>query len=203
MYFLDVCMYFRCVMTHVCFFFLMIRRPPRSTRTDTFPYTTLFRSPPGGPVGALHRHRLRSPRARGRLRSVMAHGGPRRRAAEPGRLPPGRPAPQPIMLVRGQDGVIRAHHNTCKHRGAMLLSEPCGNNGRPMVCTYHSWVYDLDGNLAGYPDAANFRELDPECVSLTSIRCETWGPLVFINLDPEDAPLQDTLAPVNDDLSEL
>src|SRR3546814_7291409 len=29
----------------VCFFFLMIRRPPRSTRTDTlFPYTTLFRS---------------------------------------------------------------------------------------------------------------------------------------------------------------
>src|SRR3546814_4381063 len=29
------------------FFFVMIRRPPRSTRTDTlFPYTTLFRSPP-------------------------------------------------------------------------------------------------------------------------------------------------------------
>src|SRR3546814_13984177 len=66
--------------------------------------------------------------------------------------------PQPIMLVRGQDGVIRAHHNTCKHRGAMLLSEPCGNTGRRMVCPYHSWVYDLDGNLVGYPDEANFRE---------------------------------------------
>src|SRR3546814_8758506 len=36
---------------YCCFFFLMIRRPPRSTRTDTlFPYTTLFRSGPGGPV---------------------------------------------------------------------------------------------------------------------------------------------------------
>src|SRR3546814_20214007 len=41
----------------VSFFFLMIRRPPRSTRTDTlFPYTTLFRSDRGGPFppGALH-----------------------------------------------------------------------------------------------------------------------------------------------------
>src|SRR3546814_19500278 len=38
-----MCVYF------VCFFFLMVRRPPRSTRTDTlFPYTTLFRSIVGG-----------------------------------------------------------------------------------------------------------------------------------------------------------
>src|SRR3546814_4366464 len=36
----------RLVITYRMFFFLMIRRPPRSTRTDTlFPYTTLFRSP--------------------------------------------------------------------------------------------------------------------------------------------------------------
>src|SRR3546814_1116482 len=48
----------------LCFFFLMIRRPPRSTRTDTlFPYTTLFRSPEAAPPGAagarpLHEQRL-------------------------------------------------------------------------------------------------------------------------------------------------
>src|SRR3546814_13616273 len=43
----DLCSYFR------CFFFLMIRRPPRSTRTDTlFPYTTLFRSAVGQRVDA-------------------------------------------------------------------------------------------------------------------------------------------------------
>lgn len=109
----------------------------------------------------------------------------------------------PLFLVRGTDREIRAHVNTCKHRGAALVSEDSGNVGRRVTCPYHSWVYDLEGNLAGYPDAANFRALDPTCVSLTSVRCETWGPLVFINLDPEAPPLNEYLATVGEDLSEM
>jgi len=76
----------------------------------------------------------------------------------------------PMFLVRGHDDVIRAHANTCKHRGAALLDQPSGNTGRRLTCPYHSWVYDLDGELVGYPDAENFRELDPTCVALTSVR---------------------------------
>lgn len=109
----------------------------------------------------------------------------------------------PVILVRDQAGAVRAHVNTCKHRGAALLAEPCGNTGRRMTCPYHSWVYDLDGTLVGYPDAANFRELDSACVDLTAVRCETWGPLVFICFDDDAPPLATFLGPVGDDLSEM
>lgn len=110
---------------------------------------------------------------------------------------------RPVVLVRGRDGVIRAFDNTCKHRGARLVEGPCGNAGRRMTCPYHSWVYDLEGTLVGYPEASNFRELDGDVVDLTPVRCETWGPLVFVNLDPDAAPLAEHLAPVSEDLSEM
>jgi len=111
--------------------------------------------------------------------------------------------PEPVVLVHGTDGEIRAFYNTCQHRGAALVADPCGNTGRRLTCPYHSWVYDLDGALVGYPETQNFPEMDRDCLSLRSVRCETWGPLVFVNLDDDAEPLADYLAPVNDDLSEL
>ena len=110
---------------------------------------------------------------------------------------------KPVVLVRGQDGEIRAFYNTCKHRGAALVTDTAGSVGRRLACPYHNWVYSLEGELVGYPDADNFPELDRDCLALTSIRCETWGPLVFINLDPSAMSLTDFLGPVADDLSEL
>lgn len=110
---------------------------------------------------------------------------------------------EPVVLVRETDDTVRAFYNTCKHRGAALVSEPCGNTGRRLTCPYHSWVYGLDGSLVGYPEAHNFNGLDKECLSLTQIRCETWGPLVFINLDGDAVPLNEYLGPIADDLSEL
>jgi phenylpropionate dioxygenase-like ring-hydroxylating dioxygenase large terminal subunit len=109
----------------------------------------------------------------------------------------------PVVLVRGRDGEVRAFHNTCQHRGAALVTDPAGNAGHRLTCPYHSWVYDLEGALVGYPDARDFGDLDRECVSLAPVRCETWGPLVFVNLDPDAEPLQRFLGPVADDLSEL
>jgi phenylpropionate dioxygenase-like ring-hydroxylating dioxygenase large terminal subunit len=111
--------------------------------------------------------------------------------------------PQPIMLVRGNDGTVRAFYNTCQHRGAALLDEVAGHAGRRLTCPYHSWVYDLDGALVGYPDASSFTDLDRDGLGLKPIRCETWGPLVFINLDPDAGPLEAFLRPVSEDLSEL
>ena len=109
----------------------------------------------------------------------------------------------PVVLVRGNDGEVRAHVNTCQHRGAALLTEACGNTGRRMTCPYHSWVYDLDGTLVGLPDAAGFRDLDPAGVGLTSVRCEHWGPLLFICLDDAAPPLSSFLGTVGEDLSEM
>lgn len=109
----------------------------------------------------------------------------------------------PILLVRGEDGTIRAFYNTCKHRGAALVADAAGTAGRRLTCPYHNWVYSLEGELVGYPDANNFPDLDRDCLALSAIRCETWGPLVFINTDPDATPLAEFLGPVARDLSEL
>lgn len=111
--------------------------------------------------------------------------------------------PKPVVLVRGQDDEIRAFYNTCKHRGAALVADGAGSTGRRLTCPYHNWVYALDGQLVGYPEADNFGDLDRDCLALTSVRCETWGPLVFINLDPDAGSLGAYLDQVGTDLSEL
>jgi phenylpropionate dioxygenase-like ring-hydroxylating dioxygenase large terminal subunit len=110
---------------------------------------------------------------------------------------------KPIVLLRADDGGVNAFVNTCKHRGAALVTEASGHAGRRLTCPYHSWVYGLDGALLGYPDTHNFPPLDKECLGLTPVRCETWGPLVFVNLDDGAPPLSEYLAQVGDDLSEL
>src|SRR4051794_4507285 len=46
----------------------------------------------------------------------------------------------PVMLIRGQDGLVRAFYNTCQHRGGPLVSDAAGNCGRRLVCGYHSWT---------------------------------------------------------------
>jgi phenylpropionate dioxygenase-like ring-hydroxylating dioxygenase large terminal subunit len=110
---------------------------------------------------------------------------------------------KPIVLLRTDDGEVNAFLNTCKHRGAALVTDASGHAGRRLTCPYHSWVYGLDGALLGYPDTHNFPPLDKECLSLTSVRCETWGPLVFVNLDDDAPALNEYLAQVGNDLSEL
>jgi len=111
--------------------------------------------------------------------------------------------PKPIIVLRSDSGEVRAFYNTCKHRGAALLAEATGNTGRRLTCPYHSWVYSLEGELVGFPEANNFADLERECLALTPIRCEAWGPLVFVNLDPHAVPLAEHLADVGRDLTSV
>jgi len=111
--------------------------------------------------------------------------------------------PGPIVLVRQEGDGVRAFFNTCQHRGSALVLEPSGHAGRRLTCPYHGWVYRLDGTLAGYPDAGDFDNLDASCLSLPEVRCETWGPFVFVNLDTEATPLTEWMGTVSSDLAEL
>jgi len=56
----------------------------------------------------------------------------------------------PMILLKDQDGTLRAFHNLCRHRGTELL-EGTGNCGKTIVCPYHRWTYMLDGRLRGLP----------------------------------------------------
>ena len=56
----------------------------------------------------------------------------------------------PVIVTRAADGTIHAFENQCAHRGALVCLNPCGNI-RNFTCIYHSWSYDLKGNLTGVP----------------------------------------------------
>jgi phenylpropionate dioxygenase-like ring-hydroxylating dioxygenase large terminal subunit len=67
---------------------------------------------------------------------------------------------QPILVVRGTDGVLRAFLNVCRHRSATVEAKPCGAGKRAFVCPYHGWSYDLTGRLLGITDGKAFGDLD-------------------------------------------
>jgi phenylpropionate dioxygenase-like ring-hydroxylating dioxygenase large terminal subunit len=101
----------------------------------------------------------------------------------------------PILVVRGKDRVIRAFYNTCRHRNAPVVHGSCGT-ARRLVCTFHSWSYDLEGALVAVPDEYAFAGLDRSERGLVPVRCETWLGFVFVNEDPGAQPLAEFLGPV-------
>lgn len=109
-------------------------------------------------------------------------------------------AGRPLVIVRGDDGSVRAFVNACRHRGAPVVRDACGTC-RLLVCQYHSWSYDHLGALVRVPDERDFVDLDVSARGLVPWRCETWGGLVFVNGDPDAMPLLDWLGPLADELS--
>lgn len=101
-----------------------------------------------------------------------------------------------ILVLRGDDGALRAFFNVCRHRGARLVEAPCGRLRGAIGCPYHAWTYGLDGRLLRAPRAAaGFRAED---YPLAQARFEVrWG-FLFVNLDPAAPGLADALADLPD-----
>lgn len=96
---------------------------------------------------------------------------------------------QGIILVRGEDGAVRAFHNACQHRGTRLLDDRRGNVGRHVVCPYHRWSYKLDGVLRVAPRTENVPGFDKARHPLKPVRVETFAGFHFINFDLNATPL--------------
>jgi phenylpropionate dioxygenase-like ring-hydroxylating dioxygenase large terminal subunit len=109
----------------------------------------------------------------------------------------------PVLLVRGRDGEVRALLNACRHRGAPVVSDCSGKVRRTLVCGFHAWTYDLTGKLVGVTEQRDFKNLNKEDRSLTSLRCEQWGGYLFVNFDKDAEPLLDWLGPVATRYSDL
>jgi Rieske 2Fe-2S family protein len=86
---------------------------------------------------------------------------------------------EPVILVRGRDGVLRAFYNVCRHRGTAVEERECGTAVR-FQCPYHAWIYDLDGRLVRAKHTEDLEDFSLETFGLTPIRCETWGGFVFL-----------------------
>ncbi|HZS04342.1 MAG TPA: SRPBCC family protein [Blastocatellia bacterium] len=100
-------------------------------------------------------------------------------------------ADEPIIVVRGADDRLRALSNVCRHR-AGPVAEGAGNR-KVFQCGYHGWTYRLDGKLHGTPEFEGVECFDKEQNCLPEFQVETWGGLVFVNLDRGSAPLAETL----------
>jgi choline monooxygenase len=106
-------------------------------------------------------------------------------------------AGEPIVVVRGDDGVLRAFSNVCRHRAAQVINQPEGHVTR-LRCRYHGWTYDLAGKLRGVPEFDGVADFCREDNGLLPVAVDVWGPLVFVQLpaSPPAPPLAEFLAPL-------
>lgn len=115
--------------------------------------------------------------------------------AEPGQYLTAELAGEPIAVVRGDDGALRGFFNVCRHRGARVLHEPCGQASK-LRCRYHGWTYDLAGRLRGVPEWDGVEDFARDDHGLPAVAVALWGPLVFASLAPRPAPLAELVAPI-------
>ena len=88
------------------------------------------------------------------------------------------------LILRGQDGAVRAFHNICRHRGSRLVADEKGACRNALVCPFHGWVYNLDGTLRGAARPKSFPPLDKDEFALKPLECEVWQGFVFIRFAP-------------------
>lgn len=111
-------------------------------------------------------------------------------------------AGQPVVIVNAGDGRVNAFYNTCRHRGAPVVTEESGQRPR-LVCKYHGWTYSHDGDLLAVRDPEDFRNFDLSCRGLIRIRCERFGNLIFVNFDDQAPTLLEWLGPIAEEWREF
>ena len=111
---------------------------------------------------------------------------------------------QSILLLRNTEGKLRGFYNVCRHRGAQLCASESAEDsqedshdrlplkggvvgGRSILCPYHAWRYDLDGQLERAPHMTEDMGFDASEVQLHAVGCESWGGFVFVHLTPDEA----------------
>ena len=103
---------------------------------------------------------------------------------------------QSVIVVRADDGEVRAFHNSCRHRGVRLTEGP-GRCETGFTCPFHGWCYGADGSNTFVPRPGTFSEanLAAADIDLVPVRCELWGGCAWINLDDDAPPLRECIEP--------
>ena len=111
-------------------------------------------------------------------------------------------AGEPICVVRGLEGQLRALSNVCRHRGTPLLDAGFGRVDKYVTCPYHAWSYDLTGALQAIP-YNKMIAVDQERHSLPQFHCDVWNGLVFVHLGEAPKPLGERFAQMTDYFTEF
>jgi len=111
--------------------------------------------------------------------------------------------PESMIIVRGDDGDVRAFFNVCRHRGYRICGSGSGQ-GRRFTCPYHQWTFGLDGALRGVPSMPNGKHFNYTDYPLHSAHCEVWHGMIFIHLGTEEPdPLAGHLAQWDGEMARL
>ncbi len=92
------------------------------------------------------------------------------------------------LIIRGEDGEIRAFHNLCRHRGSRVVGEESGTCKSAIICPFHGWAYNLDGTLRGAAQPKTLPDLDPVEFGLKPLEFEVWKGFVFVRFQPGPQP---------------
>lgn len=110
-------------------------------------------------------------------------------------------AGESIIVIRGDDGQVRAFTNVCRHRGARIVMEGSGC-AKKLVCPYHAWTYDDAGRLRGVPMRASYGELDLARHGLAPVDLENFLGFLFVRLADDGGPSVATMmAPYMQDIA--
>jgi phenylpropionate dioxygenase-like ring-hydroxylating dioxygenase large terminal subunit/AcrR family transcriptional regulator len=104
------------------------------------------------------------------------------------------------FVIRGKDNVIRAFHNVCRHRAHALVSGERGNCPGAIICPYHGWGYELNGNLKGVAAPHSFAEFDRQEFGLKPLNLEIWMGFVFIRFGGTGMSVAERFAPYEAEL---
>jgi phenylpropionate dioxygenase-like ring-hydroxylating dioxygenase large terminal subunit len=88
-----------------------------------------------------------------------------------------------IIVIRGDDGDVRAFSNVCRHRGSRLV-DGTGGCAKVLTCPYHAWSYARDGRLVGVPHRAEYPGFRTEDHGLFPVALENWRGFLFVTLEP-------------------
>ncbi|HYI42942.1 MAG TPA: aromatic ring-hydroxylating dioxygenase subunit alpha [Sphingomicrobium sp.] len=99
-----------------------------------------------------------------------------------------------VIVIRGDDGEVRAFHNVCRHRGSRVV-DGTGGCAKVLTCPYHAWSYVRDGRLVGVPHRGEYPGLRPEELGLVPVALENWRGFLFVTLEPGAPSVAEMMAP--------
>jgi Rieske 2Fe-2S family protein len=105
-------------------------------------------------------------------------------------------AGESLIVLRDQQGTLRAFFNVCRHRGTRLCDATSGRLSETIQCPYHAWTYGLDGRLIGAPHMNEIQGFDKKDYPLHAAALAEWEGFLFVSLAREPEPFSDAFAPV-------
>jgi phenylpropionate dioxygenase-like ring-hydroxylating dioxygenase large terminal subunit len=105
-----------------------------------------------------------------------------------------------VIVIRGDDGQVRAFSNVCRHRGSRIVDGE-GGCAKVLTCPYHAWSYSRDGRLVGVPHRSEYPGLQTERLGLFPVALETWRGFLFVTLEPGAPSVAEMMAAYDDEVA--